>query len=119
MTGLPLVAPLKDGTTFTLAPRTAAKLASGEKINYVFSYQSASIPLFSAQYKAGYDKTIVERAGDPADERPGHRARVRVGHRRAGPDRSDRGPAQHRPGGLPVHRAARLQRLHGDHQHRR
>jgi len=60
VTGLPLVAPLKDGTTFTLAPRTAAKLASGEKINYVFSYQSASIPLFSAQYKAGYDKTIVD-----------------------------------------------------------
>ena len=59
-TGLPFSAPLKDGSTFTLAPRIAAKLASGEKINYVFSYQSASIPLFSQQYKAGYDKTIVD-----------------------------------------------------------
>lgn len=59
-TGLPFTATLKDGSTFTLAPRTADKLASGEKINYVFSYQSASIPLFSAQYKAGYDKTIVD-----------------------------------------------------------
>lgn len=58
--GLPFTATLKDGSTFTLAPRIADKLASGEKINYVFSYQSASIPLFSAQYKAGYDKTIVD-----------------------------------------------------------
>lgn len=58
--GLPFTAPLKDGSTFTLAPRIADKLTSGEKINYVFSYQSASIPLFSQQYKAGYDKTIVD-----------------------------------------------------------
>jgi len=58
--GLPLSATLKDGSTFTLAPRIADKLTSGDKINYVFSYQSASIPLFSAQYKAGYDKTIVD-----------------------------------------------------------
>ncbi len=58
--GLPLTAQLKDGSTFTLAPRIADKLTNGEKIDYVFSYQSASIPLFSAQYKAGYDKTLVE-----------------------------------------------------------
>jgi ABC-type sugar transport system substrate-binding protein len=58
--GLPLTGPLKDGSTFTLAPRIADKLTNGEKINYVFSYQSASIPLFSAQYKAGYDKTLAE-----------------------------------------------------------
>jgi ABC-type sugar transport system substrate-binding protein len=58
--GLPFTATLKDGSTFTLAPRIADKLAAGEKPNYVFSYQSASIPLFSQQYKAGYDKTIVD-----------------------------------------------------------
>jgi ABC-type sugar transport system substrate-binding protein len=58
--GLPMTATLKDGSTFTLAPRIADKLTAGEKINYVFSYQSASIPLFSQQYKAGYDKTIVD-----------------------------------------------------------
>ena len=58
--GLPYTAPLKDGSTFTLAPRIATKLQNGEKINYVFSYQSASIPLFSAQYKAGYEKTLAE-----------------------------------------------------------
>jgi ribose transport system substrate-binding protein len=58
--GLPYTAKLKDGSTFTLAPRIADKLKNAGKINYVFSYQSASIPLFSAQYKAGYDKTIVD-----------------------------------------------------------
>jgi ribose transport system substrate-binding protein len=58
--GSPFTAELKDGSAFTLAPRIADKLSSGEKVNYVFSYQSASIPLFSAQYKAGYDETIVE-----------------------------------------------------------
>jgi len=52
--------PLKDGTTFTLSPRIADKLANGEDINYVFSYQSASIPLFSDQYKAGYETTLPE-----------------------------------------------------------
>lgn len=58
--GLPYTAKLKDGSTFTLAPRIATKLKNGDKINYVFSYQSASIPLFSAQYKAGYDKTLAD-----------------------------------------------------------
>ncbi len=58
--GLPYTATLKDGSTFTLKKTTADKLAAGTKINYVFSYQSPSIPLFSAQYKAGYDKTIVD-----------------------------------------------------------
>jgi ribose transport system substrate-binding protein len=52
--------PLKDGTTFTLSPRIADKLANGGDINYVFSYQSASIPLFSDQYKAGYETTLPE-----------------------------------------------------------
>jgi ribose transport system substrate-binding protein len=58
--GLPYTAKLKDGSTFTLAARIADKLKNGGKINYVFSYQSASIPLFSAQYKAGYEKTIAD-----------------------------------------------------------
>jgi ribose transport system substrate-binding protein len=58
--GLPYKATLKDGSTFTLAPRIAAKLQSGEKINYLFSYQSSSIPLFSAQYQAGYTKGLAD-----------------------------------------------------------
>jgi ribose transport system substrate-binding protein len=51
---------LRDGSTFTLAPRIAQKLANGEPINYVFSYQSPSIPLFSDQYKAGYETTLPQ-----------------------------------------------------------
>jgi simple sugar transport system substrate-binding protein len=51
---------LKDGSTFTLAPRIAQKLANGEPINYVFSYQSPSIALFSDQYKAGYETTLPQ-----------------------------------------------------------
>jgi ABC-type sugar transport system substrate-binding protein len=58
--GLPYTATLKDGSTFTLAPRIADKLKSGEKINYLFSYQSSSIPLFSAQYQAGYTKGLAD-----------------------------------------------------------
>ena len=37
--------PLNDGSTFTLAPRIADKLANGEPINYVFSYQSPTHPV--------------------------------------------------------------------------
>lgn len=51
---------LKDGSTFTLAPRIAEKLANGGDINYVFSYQSPSIPLFSDQYKVGYETTLPQ-----------------------------------------------------------
>jgi ABC-type sugar transport system substrate-binding protein len=58
--GLPLTGTLKDGSTFTLNPRVAAKLASGEPINYVFSYGSTAIPLFSPQYKTGYERTLPE-----------------------------------------------------------
>jgi ABC-type sugar transport system substrate-binding protein len=58
--GLPLTGTLKDGSTFTLNPRVADKLAKGEPINYVFSYGSTAIPLFSPQYKAGYDRTLPE-----------------------------------------------------------
>lgn len=58
--GLPFTGTLKDGSTFTLHPRVADKLAKGEPINYVFSYGSTAIPLFSPQYKAGYERTLPE-----------------------------------------------------------
>ena len=58
--GLPLTGTLKDGSTFTLNPRVADKLAKGEPINYVFSYGSTAIPLFSPQYAAGYERTLPE-----------------------------------------------------------
>jgi ABC-type sugar transport system substrate-binding protein len=45
----------KDWGTFTLADRIAAKVKAGQPINYVFSYQASGIPLFSPQYKAGFD----------------------------------------------------------------
>lgn len=49
---------LKDGSTFKLADRIAAKVKKGETLNYVFSYQSSGIALFSDQYKTGYDTTL-------------------------------------------------------------
>lgn len=49
---------LKDGSTFKLADRIAAKVKKGEDINYVFSYQSSGIALFSDQYKTGYESTL-------------------------------------------------------------
>jgi ribose transport system substrate-binding protein len=56
----PFSGPLKDGTTFTLKQSTVDKLANGEPINYVFSYGSASIPLFSPQYQKGYERSVPE-----------------------------------------------------------
>ena len=35
--------------------RIADKIKKGEPINYVFSYQASGIPLFSPQYKAGFE----------------------------------------------------------------
>ncbi|MFP5342233.1 MAG: substrate-binding domain-containing protein [Candidatus Limnocylindria bacterium] len=58
--GWPYTGTLKDGSTFTLHPRVADKLAKGEPINYVFSYGSTAIPLFSPQYAAGYERTLPE-----------------------------------------------------------
>jgi ABC-type sugar transport system substrate-binding protein len=58
--GLPYTATLKDGSTFTLADRIVQKLEAGEPINYVFSYGSTAIPLFSPQYAAGYERTLPE-----------------------------------------------------------
>ena len=56
----PTSGPLKDGSTFTLAQGIQDKLANGSDINYVFSYQSPSIPLFSDQYKAGYETSLPQ-----------------------------------------------------------
>lgn len=58
--GWPLTGTLKDGSTFTLHPRVAEKLANGEPINYVFSYGSTAIPLFSPQYAGGYERTLPQ-----------------------------------------------------------
>ncbi|MBU6147419.1 MAG: substrate-binding domain-containing protein [Actinomycetales bacterium] len=49
---------LADGSTFTLNPDIAAKIAAGEEVNYVISYGSKSIPLFSQQYLIGYNDTL-------------------------------------------------------------
>jgi ribose transport system substrate-binding protein len=56
----PLSGPLKDGSTFTLKQSTVDKLANNEPINYVFSYGSDSIPLFSPQYRRGYERSMPE-----------------------------------------------------------
>lgn len=50
--GAPLTV-TRDWGTFKLADRIAAKIAAGEPINYLFSYQASGIPLFSPQYAAG------------------------------------------------------------------
>ncbi len=52
--GAPL-AVKRDWGTFKLADRIAEKIKKGEPINYVFSYQASGIPLFSPQYKAGFE----------------------------------------------------------------
>lgn len=51
---------LADGSTFTLSESIAAKIEAGEPVNYVFSYGSDSIPLFSPQYRAGYERSMPE-----------------------------------------------------------
>jgi ribose transport system substrate-binding protein len=58
--GWPYTGKLKDGSTFTLNPRIVDKLAKGEPINYYFNYGSVSIPLFSPQYLAGYNRTLPD-----------------------------------------------------------
>ena len=45
----------RDWGEFKLADRVAEKIKKGEPINYVFSYQASGIPLFSPQYKAGFE----------------------------------------------------------------
>jgi ribose transport system substrate-binding protein len=56
----PISGPLKDGSTFTLAQSIQDKLANDQPIQYVFSYGSDSIPLFSPQYRRGYERSIPE-----------------------------------------------------------
>ena len=51
---LPFTHVVNDGSTFSLHPRVAEKIRTGEEINYVFSYQSSAIGLFSLQYEAGF-----------------------------------------------------------------
>lgn len=46
----------REWGTFKLAQRIADKLAAGQPINYVFSYQATGIPLFSQQYAAGHER---------------------------------------------------------------
>ena len=45
----------RDWGEFKLADRIADKIKKGEPINYVFSYQASGIPLFSPQYRAGFE----------------------------------------------------------------
>ena len=64
----PITGTLKDGSTFTLKQSIQDKLALNSDddpandvpIQYVFSYGSDSIPLFSPQYRAGYERSIPE-----------------------------------------------------------
>ena len=58
--GWPYTGKLKDGSTFTLKQSIVDKLKNNETINYLFSYGSASIPLFSPQYLNGYNRSIPE-----------------------------------------------------------
>ncbi len=55
--GLPYTHTLTDGSEFTLNPRVAEKVRTGQPINYVFSYQSTSVPIFSDHYAAGFRET--------------------------------------------------------------
>ncbi len=54
---LPFTHILTDGSDFTLNERIATKIRTGEEINYLFSYQSSGIALFSDQYEAGFRAT--------------------------------------------------------------
>ena len=54
---LPFTHILRDGSDFVLNERIARKIRTGEPINYLFSYQSSGIALFSDQYEAGFRAT--------------------------------------------------------------
>ncbi len=54
---LPFTHVLRDGSNFELNERIARKIRTGEPINYLFSYQSSGIALFSDQYEAGFRAT--------------------------------------------------------------
>jgi ABC-type sugar transport system substrate-binding protein len=46
--------------TFKLNSKIAAKIKNRQPINYVFSYQASGIPLFSQQYKLGYQRGCTD-----------------------------------------------------------
>ena len=54
---LPFTHVLRDGSDFVLNERIARKIRTGEPVNYLFSYQSSGIALFSDQYEAGFRAT--------------------------------------------------------------
>ena len=54
---LPFTHILNDGSAFALHPRVAEKVRKGQEVNYLFSYQSSGIALFSDQYDAGFRST--------------------------------------------------------------
>ena len=54
---LPFTHVLRDGSDFVLNERIARKIRTGEPVNYLFSYQSSGIALFSDQYEAGFQAT--------------------------------------------------------------
>jgi ribose transport system substrate-binding protein len=56
--GWPFTGTLPDGSTFTLKPEIAAKARAGEPINYVFSNPTSTTDIFSAQYLAGYERSL-------------------------------------------------------------
>jgi len=58
--GWPYTGTLADGSTFTLAPRIADKVKNHQPINYVMSYQGPGVPLFSAQYQAGFTNSLPQ-----------------------------------------------------------
>ena len=107
----PISGTLKDGSTFTLKQSIQDKLALNSdddpandvNIEYLFNYGSASIPLFSPQYLAGFQRSIPEAQAimprlsgtpmAPASAAPGPQP----------PDRPDLGALGGRPDRLPVH----------------
>ncbi len=54
----PFEGTLTNGSLFTIAPSILDKVAAGEPLNYVFSYQSTSLALFSNQMITGYEKGL-------------------------------------------------------------
>ena len=109
----PYTKKLKDGSTFKLAQRIQDKIKKGEKVNYVFSYQSSGIKGFSEQYKAGYEATqgtagriLPMNFKAIAPSAPTGDLQLQIQQIQA--------LAEHEPDRLPVDRAGELQR-HDEH----
>ena len=69
----------RDWGTFKLADRIAEKIKANQPINYVFSYQASGIPLFSPQYKAGFEMGCLRPILRPAPFSCGWRSRSHRG----------------------------------------